>query len=301
MDIKEIQQSYKNCAARLGDYQLMSKTELANGYCDAEEAGDEEKRSQYYSALMLRYWYKIFRWQQDSASLHLDLTDFIQWLEDAFYVVFYYKEWRYKYKAIVKEGKFIDWKLDANGERIPNPYYWETDPNAPDKIINRCCFSIRGKYYQFNNKDKRRVNINNISIDKEVDENGSSALDYLGCVEDPSICDGTKDIIESFIKQNKLIEAIIVDSIVNGDAFKARKDHSGDDFDMRKLVKYLNNINQKYIKDIFAKNYGIKDIQQDILIDKLEKTSNTNLYKYIKKTLIEIKETPDLLSCILNY
>lgn len=300
MDIKDIQRQFKMCASKLEDYELMSKTELANGYCDAQEAGDEDLRSAYYSALMLRYWYKIFKWQQDSASLHLELSDFVDWLQDAFYVVFYYKEWRYEYKAEVKEGNFLGWKLDKEGNKIPNPYYWRTDPNAPDKIINRCCFSIRGKYYQFNNKDKRKANVTNMSIEKEVDENGDSALDYLGCVDENGFIDGTKDIITMLISKNKLVEAVVVDGIVNGDSFKTTKLDMAGAFDMRKLVKYLNNMNQKYIREIFAKQYGLKASQQEELILKMEKLSNISLYKYIKKTLIEIKENPDLLSCLVN-
>ena len=130
MNIQEMQKLFMQDAQKLGDYQLMSKTELANGYCDAEEAAVaaraqgnealaalyEDTRSQYYSALMLRYWYKIFEWAQNSSSLHLELTDFVDWLSDSLYVAFYYRLWRYEFEATVKYGKFIDWKYDENGE-----------------------------------------------------------------------------------------------------------------------------------------------------------------------------------------
>lgn len=45
MDIKEIQLAFVREAAGLGDYNLMTKLELANGYCQAEEDHDEMKRS----------------------------------------------------------------------------------------------------------------------------------------------------------------------------------------------------------------------------------------------------------------
>ena len=130
MDLRDIQAAFASDAARLGDYSLMTKTELANGYCDADEAAElareannesevqrqESLRSSYYAALMLRYWHKIFEWMQNSASLHLESTDFIDWLSDSLYVAFYYRTWRYEFVAIVQHGKFIDWSRDENGE-----------------------------------------------------------------------------------------------------------------------------------------------------------------------------------------
>ena len=58
--IQDMYKDFVNAASGLGDYQAISKTDLANGYCDADEANDEIKRSQYFAALMLRYWYKIY-------------------------------------------------------------------------------------------------------------------------------------------------------------------------------------------------------------------------------------------------
>ena len=83
MTIKEIQKTYQDDASLLGDYQSMTKTELANGYVAArhaawkakaegnvqEETSQEQLRSSYHSALMLRYWYKIWEWRENSKSL----------------------------------------------------------------------------------------------------------------------------------------------------------------------------------------------------------------------------------------
>src|SRR5574344_849456 len=107
MTVREIQKSFIESAVALGNYQLMTKTELANGYCDADEAAQRAKesgdaavfaeqealRSSYFSALMLRYWYKIFEWQKNSSTLNLELSDYVDWLHDSLYVVSYYRTW----------------------------------------------------------------------------------------------------------------------------------------------------------------------------------------------------------------
>ena len=62
-------------AAGLGDYNLMTKLELANGYCQAEEDGDDMKRSQNWAALTLRSRSKIYEWIQNSKSCKLQTED----------------------------------------------------------------------------------------------------------------------------------------------------------------------------------------------------------------------------------
>lgn len=334
MELKDIQNSFKLEAAGLGDYNLMTKTDLANGYCDAEEAaiiaraaGDtaladqlEKKRSEYYAALMLRYWYKIFEWIRNSSSLQLDPCEFVSWLSDSLYVAFYYRMWRYEYEAIVKHGKFEGWKYDENGDRIPNQYYWELDPNAPDKIINRCCASMRGRVYQYHNKDKRRTDIQASSLDSMIDESGDSAIESCGCYNgvDIHIESGTYALVNEFLKRGQGIEALIIDGIANYKTYKTYKENlqvnildkdtkdcirknikvSTSEFDSRSLVKHLTNISQRFMRD-FSETYSVPVEVADDIYYTLKHMSNPKLYKYIKKTLIEVKETPKLLSCLV--
>lgn len=334
MELKDIQNSFKAEAAGLGDYDIMTKTELANGYCDAEEqaiaaaeAGNlalaerlETKRSQYYAALMLRYWYKIFEWIQNSASLHLDSTEFVNWLSDSLYVAFYYRTWRYEYEAVVKHGKFEDWKYDENGERIPNQYYWRLDPNAPDKMINRCCGSMRGRVYQYYNKDKRRTAVQAASLNAMIEDAGDTAVEVCGCyVEvDSKFESGVYALVNEFLKRGQGVEALIIDGIANYQTYKSYKEKcqikaldedSGklidktisvpvSEFDSRKLVKHLNTITQTFMRD-FSMIYSISIEDAESIYEKLKGMSNPKLYNCIKKTLIEVKETPKLLSCLI--
>lgn len=333
MTIREMQKAFQEDATALGDYQAMTKTELANGYCDADENalkakadGDfdqaeeyEMLRSAYYSALMLRYWYKIFEWQKNSYTLNLDPTDFVDWLSDSLYVAFYYRMWRYEYQAIVKEGKFIEYKLDKNGNKIPNSYYYITDPNAPDKIINRCCGSMRGRVFQFHNKDKRKIDTQTYSLDSMIDEEGDYAINYSGAYTEDNrpYTHGAYSLVQMLLDRGETLEALIVDSIAYQDTFKKQKttiinkeinNETGEEikikdvavynmFDPRKLVKHLNTVGEEFIY-LFCQNYQITNTIGNTLLANLKSLSNVKLYKIIEKTLSEIKQTPEMVECI---
>lgn len=336
MTVREMQIAFMNDAASLGDYQLMTKTELANGYCDADEASQKAKeigdktgvqqaeaiRSAYFSALMLRYWYKIFEWQNNSSTLNLELNDFVDWLHDSLYVAFYYRMWRYEFEATVKDGIFIEYKLDKNEQRIPNPYYYVKDPNAPDKIINRCCGSMRGRVFQFHNKDKRKVNTQTYSLDNMIEDDGDYALMSAGVFsteDNIKSKESTYSLVQMLLGKGETIEALIIESIAYYDAFKDKKvvktikeinEETGEEvdysfttvspkFDPRQLVRHLNSIGEDFIYN-FCETYDVNQSIGDKLLDSLKKLNNIKLYKAIEKTLEEIKQSPELLSCLIN-
>ena len=330
--LKVIKDSFAADASMLGDYALMTKTELANGYCDEDEAiqalsmveprddaaihQHEMLRSAYYAALMLRYWHKIYEWSFNSASLHLEITDFVDWLSDSLYVAFYYRTWRYQHQAIVQHGKFIDWSRDENGELIENKYWYMIDPNAPDKIINRCCGSMRGRVYQYHNKEKRKVGVLSESLDQLIEDIGDSAITDNGCYDEGPTLDSIGYLVSALIKRGNDIEALIVDGIAYHDAFKEKKNtieksiptEFGDVvvekdvakvavFDARKLVKHLSHINPQFMRR-FCDTYAVTQERGTEIYNKLQTLSNPKLYNYIKKTLIQIRDNPTLLSCI---
>ena len=142
MSLIESRRCYQEAASRLGDYKSISKWELAHGFAVAKKNNDRDKMDSYFGALMDRYWHKIHQWIRNSASLHLPPETFVNWLEDSILIAF-------------------RWALGDPD----NPIY--DDPNGPDKVINRCCFSTRGREYQYYNKDKRKNSTQAISIYKE--------------------------------------------------------------------------------------------------------------------------------------
>lgn len=308
MDLNDIQKTLKEQAAIIPDYELLSKTELANGYCDADEAlirateqnnnreilYQESLRSSYFAAIMLRYWYKIFQWMQNSSSLHLEPTVYADWLQESLDIAFVYRAWRYPYKAIVnlRTRKFVDWVYDENGNKIPNPYYWETDPNAPDKIFNRCIFSARGRAYQFYNHQKRKGGVHKESYDGMLEKLGDSADYENEAYEEMPTDDGVYYLIQDLLKKGEVIEALVVDGIGNGDSFKSN-DENVSEFNSRKLVKHLNSLTPAYLVQ-FCKQYEVPIPLAKELADKLKKMDSRRYYKYIEKTLVEIRKSSKL-------
>ena len=69
-------------------------------------------------------------------------------------------------------------------------------------------------------------------------------------------------------------------------------------FDPRRLVKHLNSINQKFMEDYFSEEYGVSLDDCMEILNKLHKLNNTKLYNYIKKTLINVQQDSDILSCL---
>lgn len=332
MSIRDLHTAFMKDANKLSEYASMSKTQLANGYCDADEASviakaqgniaeatrQEKLRSSYFSALMIRYWYKVYEWQSNSASLMLDKEEFIEWLSHSLYVAFYYREWRYEYQAITRHGKFIDWKYDEQGNKILNKYYYIKDDTAVDKIINRCCASMRGRVYQSHNKDKRKANTQTYSLDSMVEDNGDSALEFTKCTQDdqPPILRGIHILVNEFIKKDQPVEALIIDGIANYDSYKVKKDReqmlvqnkdgefvnkkvtkTSTVFDPRKLVRHLTSLDANFITD-FCKGYQIDLSKQTSIYEKLKGLTNAKLYKYIKKTLTQISQDKALLDCL---
>jgi len=338
MTVREQQIAFIRDASALGDYQLMTKTELANGYCDADEASQrataagnisdashfEILRSAYFSALMLRYWYKIFEWQKNSSTLNLELSEFVDWLHDSLYVAFYYRTWRYELEAIVKEGHFIEYKLDKEGNTIPNPYYWLVDVNAPDKIINRCCGSMRGRVFQYHNKDKRKANTQTYSLDSMLEADGDYAAMLAGSYTDDEGMksqDSAYTLVQTLLRRGEILEALIIESIAYHDSFKDEKvtktatdidEETGEEFeykyiyteasakfDQRKLVRYLTSIGEDFIRN-FCETYEVNESVGSHLLNRLKSLNNAKLYRAIEKTLEEIRQSPELLQCLID-
>lgn len=313
MILKELLKSYKECAAQLGDYKLLTVNELANGYCDADEADDSNKLNQYYSALFLHYVGVIHKWEISCVSLNVETEDLITWLHEALSDAFYYRSWRkqrHNHQAEKANGYTQKVWMD-------NPQYVD-DANAADKSFHYFIAAKRGKEYQAANKDKRKTNTQTYSIEGQTDETGDCALDYMGCVSKAVEVDGTKELIKYFLLKKKSIEALVLDGIVNGDSFKSKKiitykqtqDSQGKDinkkfitqngvFDKRKLVKHLTNLNEEYMNKIFCPLYSVSLKEGKELFDKLKSISNGRLYKYIDKTLIEIRDNKSLFEYLI--
>ncbi len=260
-------------ASRLGDFQSMSKTELANGYCDADDANDSVKREQYYSALMLRYWFKVYDFDKKSEFARLELEDFVSWLSESLDIGLKYRRWRDPSNPLSK------------------------DPNAPDKVFNRCFFSTRRRWYAHFNKNKRKINYMADSIDRAVDTFDDAADIVIQNTEDIGVQDAGVSVVESFLRSGKIVQALIIDAIAHQDTFNYNVTKSDYRFSPSKVIKHLNTIDSGYI-NYFNSTYGVDKEELARIASKLSKSSKKELKSYIERTFKNIKNDPSIFKTL---
>lgn len=300
--IQEMYKSYFISASLLGDFQSMTKTELANGYCDADDAKDFSKRDQYYSALMLRYWYKIYDFYNESKSAKLELEEFASWVSESLDVGLKYRRWRDQSNPLSK------------------------DPNAPDKVFNRCFFSTRKRWYTYFNKDKRKLNYtpSNSIEDWFNDDNMASPADFeeisniwlysTGNYTEIELESPSYSVVQHYLNKGKVLEAIIVDSIAHQDSFNTKTlkrkkkifNEEGKEikvgekvteFSDRKIIKQLNNLDDGYLK-YFQQTYNVSRSKLKDAVKQISKISNTKLYNYVSSTLSELRDNEDIIKIL---
>ena len=254
-------------ASGLGDYQSLTKTQLANGYCDADERGDINKRDQYYAALILRYWYKIGEFAESSEFMRQPKEDFLSWVAESLDIGLKYRRWR-----------------DPSDKLY-------TDPNGPDKVFNRCFKSTRQRYFRYVNMDCRRASYLADSIDRQEDTFKDGA-DYIedseiifNEVEEKQKTEEIRDIIQHFIDKGDLVDAVILDCIAFGDS-TTRKKNSHTEFSQSKLTRILIRLNNNYTED-FIFNYDVDRDKIKEVVAKFVSSPKFQISRQIKKTIVK--------------
>jgi hypothetical protein len=294
MALNDLYQVYKKTADGIPGWQKLTKSQLANGYCDADDNHDEVKRSQFYAALMCKYWYMITymrnHCQSISDNLNMSLEDFADWLSESLDVAFKYRRWRNPDNSLFK------------------------DPNSPETVINRCIFSTQKRWYAYFNKDKRRANIYAYSLEESESLHGDSC-DGLGIEDKDNSSDYCHDIIQHLLDKGKIFEAFIVDGICYQDVFKStikrtktgeldENQHSivytntNETFSARKLIKHLTSLDDNYL-EYLTKEYNITN--QDLLLQTIKEVkteSHIKLNYKLKKVLVDMKSNEEILELL---
>lgn len=296
--LDEVKEIYARYAASIKDYESMSKTQLADGYCDADEAGDELMRNAYFSALVLKYWYIIFKYYETSKTA-FTIDDCYDWLIHS-----------------------LLYGLEKRAWRVPGNAMYQ-DPNGPDKIFNRCFASSRLISYQHSNTDKNKLNYNTQSFEGMIEKVGDGIYQDKALIEYDGVKDKCNSLVQTLLNKGKYLEAFIVDGIANQDAFDAKdekytiegkeyftKDDYGEyvqtktednqcvrtnySLNSKKLVKHLNSLDNLNFIRYFVNEYEIEQAAFVSSVQKVKKLSNTKLYKIIEKTLQELREDKDV-------
>jgi hypothetical protein len=122
-------------------------------------------------------------------------------------------------------------------------------------------------------------------------------------VVDDFSSDDAMTLVQNYINRNKIIEAIIIDSIAFNDVQKHFKktikttnaagdkykyvEHSSEFWPYR-LVQVVSKLPKSYKKSFMTK-YSISEEKLTSVLDALGKVNNQKIYKYLYKTLDELK------------
>lgn len=272
----ELLREYKEYASLCKDYETLSITELADKYCEAMDIDDEYNKNIYFSTLILRFWYKIFKIHSKTRSLETELQDCCDWIASAI---------------------LMACSIDNRA--------WQTNKKLnAQQVINQIIQSrfVAAAYYESNllkNAGKR----NRSSLDLTIDNEGrqTSLCDLL--TDEKSIeADSAfyvKDILQDYIANDKIIEAIIVETIANNDVFKHEKhyvheeDYDGNQkvylqsfstFKPSKVVQELNALDNTFAKR-FLNTYKPSEKLFSAAFDFLVKATNQKKYSLIDATL----------------
>jgi hypothetical protein len=262
-------------------YEQYSIDELANAYCDAVDTNNETLKSIYISALILRFWYKIDRmYKENTVAPSLEYEDFFWWLYEAIEYACKYRGWRDETKSV----------------------------NA-QQCINKCIETIKlQKYYNLRLDKRKAVNFCT-SMDAPICGGDDDEAKTLGdLIEDENACyDSSTDdaiaLVQSYINRNKIIEAIIIDSIAFNDVQRHFKktiktqdadgkkykyvEHSSEFWPYR-LVQVVSKLPASYKKN-FMRRYNISEEKLTAVLDALSQVNNQRIYKYLRQTISDLK------------
>ena len=259
---------------------------MLDGYCKAMDEGDEHLKDLYISGLILRHWDKVKKLAFTCPNIDLRGEEFVDWV----------------YEAIMYACKYRKWQKD---ERI----------NA-QQCINQCIETIRKQHYYNYNLDKSKANYNTVSFETPVGDESAKGnkKTLLDTITDESaekaaqMLDGTsaaRQIIQTFINKNKIVEAIIMDVIAFGDTDKVTKhikqgvDENGEEikyatytreFWKFKAVQILSNLSDDY-QQYFIDNYLVNTPALDAALNVLKKANNQKIYKEINSALNYARST----------
>lgn len=262
-------------------YEQYSIDELADAYCDAVDNNDEALKNIYISALILRFWYTIDKmYKSNTVAPSLEYEDFFWWLYEAIEYACKYRGWR-------------DPSKNLNAQQC----------------INKCIDTIKLQKYYDLRLDKRKVVNHTCSMDAPIGGDGDDASKTIGdMLEAEGECDdhSADDIVylvQSYIDRNKIIEAILIDNIVNNDVQKHFKktvktttadgetirytEHSSEFWPYR-LIQIVSKLPDTY-KSYFLEKYNISEEKLTAILDVIDRANNQKLYRYLDKTLAELR------------
>lgn len=255
-------------------YEDADITDLSNNFLAAREVNNERNMGIYISAVILRFWYKIDQMYQKVKTCGYDRNDCFDRLYDCIITAMDYHAWQ-------------DPEKHTNAQACINQV-----------LAGR---GVPAMVYEANLQKNTRAAV---STDQLLDdESGVTVGDMIA--DDKVVVDDTAaSYIQCLIKKNKIVEAIIADTIAYNDVFKHEKKtvkeekENGDKYVYSdcsskfwpfKVVQELNDINDRYVS-YFAGKYVINMDKLNAAVEALNKANNQKKYKMIDSSLKALKE-----------
>ena len=272
----------KNAAKSLEkSWEEYTVTELANMLCEATDNNDEVLTNAAFSGLMLHYQPMIVKmYQKHGHVLKLEIGDIASWFSGAIMQA-----------CDVKNRTWQKKEKNCNAGTVIT------------QILNTRYVAMA--YYE-SNLDIHKANFATASLDAPVDaESDDTRVDLLSSsLEGPSEqFNNAYGVIQELLDKNKIIEAIIAETIAYNDCYKVNskviKKISEDgtvkkyknistQFWPYKVVQILSNLPENY-EDYFIDKFHVnKDIFKSGL-DKIRTSKNPKLYNYLEATTEYLK------------
>lgn len=262
-------------------------TELANNYCKARDENDEIKKSQYMSALMIRYWYMIPYLYEKSKTLRVNLEDMSAWLYEGIEKACLYRGWLDSTMPVSKEER------------------------GAEKCINQCITSIREYYFKHYNQLKRKGEREAYSLEELLEDyQDSSCSSYLSYEENHVEGMDCSGLVQSFIDKGDIFPAVVLDLICFWDVtteVKVKKQYTDDEgnvktinvsssqFSQAKLAHSIKEIDDDYIA-YFVDTYNVDADALVKVITKVKGYSRMYLSTNIKKALEKFRKSKEVRS-----
>ena len=323
-----LEQFKKDCltaASLVGDYmdyEKFPKNEnlIANKYLIAFKENDEIGKNGYIAMLMLRHWKDINKLYIKCKSVGNDLTvyDFSTIIYERIIYALNYQSWN-REKIDVN---LLNKTCSTNTKEIPAD---KKLPCAQACINMSISTEIKNQFY-FSNLDTNKANSLTLSLDKPLNLDADDMEMTLGSIiadsNSAKLFNPVDTVVQMYLNKNKLMEAVIIDVIANGDTTVQTSESKKEqqvivnkdnhlevsevkiknnyrEFSRRTTVKLLKNLPENYDK-IFAIKFKIAYEKICKILNKIRKAKRPTLYEYVDSTITDLRNQSELIYSILS-
>lgn len=283
---------------KISDKDLIQK--LADDYCDATESGDDALRDKAMAGLLVKFWRGIGKMQKKcSAVSHLEYGDFYAQLYRCIQAACEYKAWRDPAKKT----------------------------NAQACINQLICSRGAAEILYQSNLDKNKANYCGVSLDADLNEETDDKKTTLGdTIADPDAKAGISKadaLIQMYLDENKIVEAIVVDTIAHGDSVKTTSENysyityvKNKDTDKYEAITNTSRVNHvefwRYrcaqllmnlpdnYESVFATKFRVEESKLVLAVNAIRTAKNTKVYKYLDNTIAMMQSQKSLLISLLS-